>query len=73
MKYLVCRNGNRISVKRSDRYLDFGDIIGEATTIPQAHNLARRFRQERDHTEWQPALIERCIATHSKEDTHAEA
>jgi hypothetical protein len=45
MKYLICRNRKRITVKRSDRCYDFGDVIAEAATLSEANAIAKQNRQ----------------------------
>ena len=44
VKYLVCRNGNRITVKRSDRCYNFGAILAEAPTLREADEKAVAIR-----------------------------
>ena len=41
MKYVICRNGNKITVKRTDRNHDFGEVINERDTMPEARLCAR--------------------------------
>lgn len=40
-KYAICRHGNKITVKRTDHDNDFGDIINERDTLPEARLCAR--------------------------------
>ena len=35
-KYAICRHGNKISVKRTDRNYDFGEVINELDTLQEA-------------------------------------
>ena len=35
-KYAICRHGNKVTVKRTDRSHDFGDVINERDTLPEA-------------------------------------
>ena len=44
MKYCVCQNGNRISVKRGDRDYDFGMVLCRCDTYEEAKNSALYFR-----------------------------
>jgi len=40
-KYAICRHGNKITVKRTDRNYDFGEVINERDTLPDAQLCAR--------------------------------
>ena len=40
-RYAVCRNGDRITVKRTDRDYDFGVVIAERDTLPEARLCAK--------------------------------
>ena len=47
IKYIVCQNGNRISVKRADRNNDFGQkILARADTLAAANRKAVVQRRE---------------------------
>ena len=35
-RYAICRHGNKITVKRTDRDYDFGEVINERDTMPEA-------------------------------------
>ena len=40
-KYAICRHGNNITVKRTDRNHDFGEVINERDTLQEARLCAR--------------------------------
>ena len=40
-RYAICRQGDKITVKRTDRNYDFGIVIGERDTLPDARLCAR--------------------------------
>ncbi len=40
-KYAICRHGNTITVKRTDRNHYFGEVINERDTLPEARLCAR--------------------------------
>jgi hypothetical protein len=40
-KYAICRNGNKITVKRTDRDYDLGEVINERDTLPEARLCAK--------------------------------
>ena len=40
-KYAICRHGNKITVKRTDRDYDFGAVINDRDTLPEARLCAR--------------------------------
>ena len=40
-KYAICRHGNKITVKLTDRNHDFGEVINERDTLPEARLCAR--------------------------------
>jgi len=48
IRYLVCRNGKRISVKRADRNNDFGEVLCERSTHAEAMSSALYFRMGKD-------------------------
>ena len=45
-KYAICRHGNRITVKLAGRNQDFGEIINECDTLPEAQLCARVERMQ---------------------------
>ena len=40
-RYAICRHGNKITIKRTDRNHDFGETINERDTLPEARLCAR--------------------------------
>ena len=40
-KYAICRHGNKITIKRTDRNHDFGEVITERDTMTEARLSAR--------------------------------
>ena len=40
-RYAICRHGNKITVKRTDRDYDFGEVINERDTMPEARLCAK--------------------------------
>lgn len=40
-QYAICRHGNRITVKRTDRNYDYGEIINIRDTLPEAWLCAK--------------------------------
>ena len=40
-RYAICRQGNKITVKRADRDHDFGGVINERDTLPEARLCAK--------------------------------
>ena len=40
-RYAICRHGNKITVKRTDRDYDFGEVINERNTLPEARLCAK--------------------------------
>ena len=49
MKYLVCRHGRNITIKRSDRNHDFGTVLCERDTYAKAKRFALYFRIVREY------------------------
>ena len=49
MKYLVCRHGRNITIKRSDRNHDFGTVLCECDTYAKAKRFALYFRIVREY------------------------
>ena len=43
-KYAICKHGNKIVVKRTDRNYDFGEVINERDTLPEARLCAKAER-----------------------------
>jgi hypothetical protein len=41
VKYLVCKNGNKITIKRNNRNYDFGKVITMCDTLEKAKVRAR--------------------------------
>ena len=48
-KYLVCRHGRNITIKRSDRNHDFGTVLCERDTYAKAKRFALYFRIVREY------------------------
>ena len=40
-QYAICRHGNTVTVKRTDRNHEFGEVINERDTLPEARLCAR--------------------------------
>ena len=49
MKYLICKHGDKITIKRSDRNYDFGEVINERDTLEAARLCCKVERMALKH------------------------
>ena len=50
-RYAICRHGTKITIKRTDRDHDFGVVINERDTLPEARLCAKVERMVLRHAE----------------------